>query len=641
MPIATNPKTGETVFLDSDGQWKPAQTAVNPQTYEAVAFDGEGWKSLPSSKGVFEYIDDAVRALAQGATLGFADEFAAKMEELVGRGTYEENLAKQRARDKAIPSAISVPGEIAGAVAGTVAAAPIAAAAIPARVAAASKAFPEFLRFFGLGAAEGALAGAGHAEGSRIEGSAKGAALGGAVGAVAPSVVRGVSAAARGIRGALAPETGAAADIGRALVRDETTPQAAVAKITALQTERPGVATIADVGGENIRGLVERVAQTPGAGRTQVIPALTERQSQQAARISDDLKALTGTNKTAVQTIEETMAARAKEAAPLYKTAMEFEAKNIPEIVNAFSQAVSTGWGQAIAKSPSFRKTLETEYGVTDAVVGKIPLMPLIDAWKKEVDGVVGEAIRRGNKREASVLSKMRDDVIEVVDRHNPSYRIARAAWEGKSKYLDAVEDGRAILGRNISAEELAPRFAALSEAEKEAYRIGAVSSIVNRMGSDPAKLADMTKYLRSPEMTKKIASIMPTKDTALSWLKRLQFEVSSSELTARALGNSATARRLAEREDAQGIVGDLIKDAVLRGPSSLSFLNSVLTAGPKWLRDSLRSRTDKILADLLVNPSRARDLPGIIQRVKIPQPGAAGSIAPAAATASAVNVLQ
>jgi hypothetical protein len=32
MPIATNPQTGETVFLDTDGAWKPAQTAINPQT---------------------------------------------------------------------------------------------------------------------------------------------------------------------------------------------------------------------------------------------------------------------------------------------------------------------------------------------------------------------------------------------------------------------------------------------------------------------------------------------------------------------------------------------------------------------------------------------------------------------------------
>ena len=45
MPIATN-DTGETVFLDRDGQWKPAPTAVNPETKETLAFDGTTWSPL-------------------------------------------------------------------------------------------------------------------------------------------------------------------------------------------------------------------------------------------------------------------------------------------------------------------------------------------------------------------------------------------------------------------------------------------------------------------------------------------------------------------------------------------------------------------------------------------------------------------
>lgn len=638
MPIATNPETGEVVFLDQDGAWKPAKTAVNPQTYEAVAFDGQDWKPLPVSKGVLGYVDDAVRSVASGVTFGFADEIAAFMDSMTGRGTYEENLAKQRSRDKKIPAAISIPGEVAGAVASTVAAAPAAAAmAGPALLN-----LPRTLRFAAVGAGEGALAGAGSAEGSRLEGAAEGAAIGAGVGAAAPHVVRGAVATGRGIRSAVAPQSGAAADLGRAIARDADTPQDAVGRLTAQQAERPGVATLADAGGENVRGLVERIAQTPGAGRTQVIPALTGRQTAQAGRISEDLKALTGTNKSAVQTIEETMEARAAEAKPLYDKAMNFNARAEPDIVNAFSRAISTGWGQHIAKSSSFRKTLATEYGIDAKDVKDAPLMVLVDAWKKEVDGLVGEAYRRGNSRQASVLSTMRDDVVSVVDQFNPDYKTARAAWEGKSKYLDAVEDGRNILGRNVSGEELAARLPTLSEAEREAYRIGAVSSIINRMGSDPAKLGDMTKYLRSPEMIKKIAAIMPTPAAAASWLKRLQFEVSSSELTARALGNSATARRLAEREDAQGIVGDLVMDAIVQGSTSgLSIVSRMMNYGPRLLRDTLRSRTDKVLADLLINPARTADVPGIVSRAARPATGAAGGVAPAAATAGAVNVLQ
>lgn len=47
MPVAVNPDTGEVVYQDDKGQWQPAKTAVNPQTKEALAFDGKDWKPLP------------------------------------------------------------------------------------------------------------------------------------------------------------------------------------------------------------------------------------------------------------------------------------------------------------------------------------------------------------------------------------------------------------------------------------------------------------------------------------------------------------------------------------------------------------------------------------------------------------------
>lgn len=134
MPIAHNPKTGETLFLSDEGKWSPAQIAENPQTKERLAFDGKGWSPLPVAKpapekGVLGYVDDAVRAIASGATFGWADELAAKADELTGRGgSYEENLKRERARDAGIPSAIKIPGEIAGAVGSTLVALPLAAA---------------------------------------------------------------------------------------------------------------------------------------------------------------------------------------------------------------------------------------------------------------------------------------------------------------------------------------------------------------------------------------------------------------------------------------------------------------------------------------------------------------------------------
>lgn len=617
MAIATNPDTGETVFLSDAGKWEPAKTAVNPQTKEMVAFDGKDWAPVPvKSKGVMDYVNDAAHSIANGAMLGWADEAKAKIEELKGNGDYETNLKNLREHFEKIPAGIRIPGEVAGAVGSTILAAPAAAAAVPTALAKVALKVPAVLRYAGLGAAEGAVQGAGDAEpGHRAEGAGSGALVGGAVGAAAPVVVSGVAKVANAVRNAVSPEANVAADLGRAITRDGDTPASIAARAVGLEAERPGATMLADAGGENVRGLVERVAQTPGAGRTQVVPALTDRQQQQAGRIGRDLRDLTDTRRTAMQAVDETMTQRKDAAKPLYDAAMKFDVSTAPEVVDAFSKAISTGWGKSIVQSPEFRKTLQTEYGIT-GTPGKEVMMNVIDAWKKQADDIVGEAVRSGNGNKARVISKMRDDVIGAVDKANPAYAQARNAWAGPSKYLDSIEDGRNILSSKVGAEELAGKVGAMSAAEQEAYRIGAVSSIIGKMGADPAKLGDMTKYLRSPEVRAKIAAIMPTPEAAEKWAKRLDFEVSASELTGRSLGNSATARRLAERQDAESLVGDLVMDAI-GGGGVASLWHRVVMAGPKWAKDTLRSKADAKLADTLTTNKSAAELQAILDRAQ------------------------
>ena len=621
MPIAVNDQTGEVLSLDPSGEWVKARTAVNPQTKEMLVLDGTEWKPVPTkSKGVLGYIDDAARAIAQGVTFGYADEIGARVNPAINRAlgldapeTTEAALAQERARDEQIPAAIKYPGEIAGAVGATVLAAP-AVAAGAAR--AGLTALPRAAQFAGLGAAEGALAGSGHSvEGERVKGAATGAAIGAPVGAAAPAVASGVAGLVNRIKNAFSTQANVAADVGRAIVRDETTPQDLARAASEATATRPGVASIADAGGENVRGLVERVAQTPGAGRTKVVPRLTQRQREQTSRVGRDLRHLTGTRRTALQATQETMAERATAARPLYQEAMEFDARQSPEIVAAWRAATETGFGKQLLNSKNVKHALQTEYGIQN--VENAPLMVLIDAWKKNgVDDAITAAKKAGKNNTARVLTNMKNRVLAVVDEANPVYKEARDAWSDPSSYLDAIESGRGILNRNMSAEEMKGAFDALSAAEQEAFRTGAVSAILARIGNNTAKIPDVTTVLRSPEMREKIAAIMPTEEAAEEWAKRLEFEIESSELTRQALGNSATARRLAEQADAQGVVVDLAIDALMGSPGGASVLSRFFTAGPRWARDTLRSKADNELGDLLTNPDRVDDLQGVLARI-------------------------
>lgn len=600
MPIATNPETGEVVRLTDDGRWEKTQSAINSQTKQMVAFDGKAWVEVPAkSKGVLGYVDDAVRSLASGVTFGYADELAAKMDELTGRGgSYSDNLLKEQYKDAQIPGLIKVPGEIAGAVGSAVAAAPATGA-----VAAATglSKLPMLAKSIGIGTTGGALFGSGNSDpGERLAGAATGAALGGAAGLATPYIMRGASSVYDQLKRAVSPQANVAADLERAILRDADTPAALSQRAADASQVRPGVATIADVGGENVKGLVERIAQTPGAGRTQVVPALTSRQQGQIYRISDDLMSLTGTRKTAFQAIDDTMKERAEAAKPLYDEAFNFNARAVPEIVREWTNISSTGWGKHIINSPDFKRTLQTEYGIKDAV--DAPLMVVIDAWKKQADDLIGDAIRSGSSNKARVLSGMRDNMLRVMDEHNPAYAQARNAWAGPSRYLAAIEEGRNIFSTKVTAEQLHGALKVMPEAEREGFIIGAVSSAINKMRGDSAELGDMTKYLRSPEMRAKIAALMPDDAARQQWTQRLDFEVQSSKMTGRALGNSATARRLAEKQDAENLASDLVM-GVFAGAPPVSLLRQAIGAVPKKVRDTLRSRSDDILAELLTDP--------------------------------------
>jgi hypothetical protein len=88
----------------------------------------------------------------------------------------------------------------------------------------------------------------------------------------------------------------------------------------------------------------------------------------------------------------------------------------------------------------------------------------------------------------------------------------------------------------------------------------------------------------------------------------KADYDIRASELVGRGLGNSATARRLAERKDADSIVRDLVMSALAHGPT-VSVLRHALLALPARARDTLRSRSDALLAELLVHPHSASRL--------------------------------
>lgn len=173
---------GKPTVVEAADENEAVSKATAPQQPQAS-------RIMERGTGILAGIDAAVRGAADVATFGYADELAARADSLLGRGTYDENVAAQRAVDRFDEQHNAIPriaGQVAGGVGQAVLTGPLTAArSLPGRV----------LAGIGEGAVTGGLYGTGTAEGdlsSRIaaapEAAANGAMWGAGAAAAAPVV---------------------------------------------------------------------------------------------------------------------------------------------------------------------------------------------------------------------------------------------------------------------------------------------------------------------------------------------------------------------------------------------------------------------------------------------------------------------
>lgn len=608
------------------------------------------------------------RSFAQGAMFGFADEAEAAIRSLWDRGEDESfgsayyrnrnqvrsELAQFREENMAAALTAELVGGFAVPGLGTAAGAAKALRTAPTlgRMA---------LVGAGFGAAEGGLYGAGIAEDvSDIPGeAATGALIGGVVGAAVPPLVELV-------KSAITPTSNAARRLAKAFERDGTTAEQVAAKLDEAQKlGRP--ATIADVAGENARRELEVAIQSPGKAAQAGEKFLSLRNRQQLQRLSFDLVRGTGAKATDVeQAIATTMETRARAAAPVYERAMGFAAELDDDLVDAYNTAISTPLGKkALAKAKLIlnvpdqaRKTAPSggrssgqtwwqQAGISDEQAQRMistvegeaaprsgfdaaPLMERIDALKRGLDDIAESSKRAGDNAIARRAVQTKHDLVGLVDDVNPDYKKARQIWENESGYLDAIDRGREILAPKFTAAKLQREVADMTDAEKEAFRIGAVDAIITRMRSQAAQEPNLLKIIRSPEMMDKITAVMDPKQ-AEKFRKIVDIEESMFRTASQARGNSATARRLAvmtEQEKELRLAGAIktILGMVIEGPRIL-FMRA-LPAIPRAMRDRLLAQQNAIVTQRLLGTNADTALQGV-SRVPTGPTGAA-AIAPA-----------
>lgn len=488
--------------------------------------------------------------IAQGATLGFADEALGAVEGLNRKlhgGSFTEGYTEGRDKVRAATkqfaednpktsTALTIAGGLAPAV------------AVGGGLAA--KAGAGLVKRAALSAVEGAgfggVAGFGSGEGDAAE-QAKSAATGALTGAAVGGALPVAGAAIRGVRNAVG-RTGMSASrqadalIARALERDAT-PAADLPARAAAMVGKPAV--LPDLAGENVMGLARGAQATPSQAKESLASMLHRRQAGQLGRVAGDVENSLGMQRQDIHDVAEQLIAKRKAAAgPLYEKAYAagavsdpsvIETLNLPPFKAAYDRGVRIAKleGVDLPALPTMAKGKPT---------GAVPVQA-IDYVKRALDDVVQGGMSSGSigKTEARALRNRLAGMLETVDQQVPEYGAARAQFAGDAALSDALDAGKEFIttDHRVTAKQLA----AMTDGEREMYKVGALDAV--RQAMDKAgDGADVVKRIFGSPLKREQFRVLVGDDQAFANLEhQMQLESRMTRTKDRVTGGSPTAR--------------------------------------------------------------------------------------------------
>lgn len=467
-----------------------------------------------------------------------------------------EKLAMSKLRE-ANPVAMAS-GEVLGglATAGKLSGAPAMGVSAPTRGAVQSFMQPStggLLAQAGKGAAQGAATGAAYALGDG-EDPTTAAGFGAAIGAAIPVVGRGLQIAGQTAKNAVAPyinpERFAAGKVVQRLGLDNMTPDQVGNRLA----RNPGL-NVADVAGENTKGLVRTAVNVPGPARTRVTSQMNIRQMGQGDRVGREVAAAFGDPAAFQSTLDDTVNTIKTQASPLYQKAFkEAPAVDVSGVVQAIDDRIMPGVNKIVSPADNL-----ADDSVTAAIArlrsrfltGTNQRVGLQDLHlqKMDLDGMIEKAKRAGEATKVRALVQVKNELLKAMDAASPDYKTARGIFAGEMEVQNALDAGLSYATNPASLT--ARDIAKMSKAERDAFRIGVARGLREVIDKSPDG-ADVVKRIFGSRS--KRAALEPLFDNVTD---RARFqnamirEARATKTRQAVIGNSTTARQQADMEDA------------------------------------------------------------------------------------------
>lgn len=481
------------------------------------------------------------------------------------------------------------------------------------------------------GAGAGAISGAGQAEtmadvpGEAATGAALGAVTGGAVNAIGQGLGAGarnmvgraannkrVQAAAEqggGVTGPIARRIIRNADdlaldrVANALARDEYGTDRVAARLGRLGDE----AALADAAGRNTRDLLDTMATMPGRTGDRVETLIRNRQVGRADRIVEGAAGLAG-GRQFPQELAALTKQQADNATPIYNAirgipvAADDRLQRIlqrPVIQDAIAQA-RTAAANADEVLPDIKGGEAVPMAVWDRV--KRGLDDVIGLKKRGVDA--GTATNAAKSTLADAVRTKRE-LLEVLDDLVPDYRRARNAFSGPAALKDAMEEGRGLFA--MKATDLKAMLADLTESERDAFRVGAMQALRERVGTESGQTT-VLKFWKEPATRERLQAIFPTARTYREFERALLAEGRLKLLEQVGRGSQTASRQARMDDEGAAFLANALDMASAARGNPLGMLSAARNLyGRVVMPEPVRDRIGGLLM------TRAPEVPGLL----------------------------
>ncbi len=562
----------------------------------------------------------------QGTTMGFGDEIAGGAAKLFG-GEYEPARDYVRGATEQFKTdhpKTALATEVAGALPtmfipgmGLARGAKVAGEA--AKVATTGQKIANAMR---VGGTQGALSGVGNSTETDAMGMAGDAVKGGATGAAFGVGGQGGASALGGVASNVAERfvpklADDAARMKLAQVLERGAPEGVIpTKRASARLDRYGdEATIADVGGEAPKTLLDTLATMPGKAKDAVEKLIRARQAGRSGRIMDAADDALGTNGQGYAATQAMFDTAKKAADPFYK---QLEGVSVPidAELQGLLQATEKAHGGAELLS---KLRQEGNVDLSKLKAGGEVSIDALDKVKQSLYDLGEEAKRAGNKTLSGAYNDARKSLIKKMDAISPKdasgnsiYKQARETFAGPAQLQDALTSGRDVMKQD--ALSVAEAVKDLTQGELDAFRIGALQSIRDKVGTEAGQTS-ILKMWKEPATSDKLRELFGDDYRKFSVAVAKEARLKDLEKVGR---GSQTASRNAAAAD---LDIEPAKDAlnVATSVATVKPVEAASSAAKLWNRVETPEATRNALAKMLMlkGPKAKQELSNIDALVK------------------------